>query len=91
MKILRAALLKRQNVKWYVTMQVRFKKEKKDQTKMVESYFHGRCHIALKIEDLEQSKKDSNKKIMTSFLLYQRQGSNRTIDKIIGLTLNIAK
>lgn len=72
-------------------MQVRFKKEKKDQTEMVEPYFHGRCHIALKVEDFEQSIIDSNKKIMPSFLEYQRQGSNWTLDKIIGLTLNIAK
>lgn len=72
-------------------MQVRFKKEKKDQTEIVEPYFHERCHIAIKVEALEQSIKDSNKKIMTSFLEYQRQGSNWTFDKIIGLTLNIAK
>lgn len=63
MKILRAALLKRQNVKWYLTMQVRFKKEKKDQTEMVEPYFHGRCHIALKVEDLEQSIKTATKRL----------------------------
>lgn len=51
MTILRAVLLKRQNVKWYLTMQVRFKKEKEDMTEMVEPYFHGRCHIAFKVED----------------------------------------
>lgn len=28
---------------------------------------------------------------MTSFLEYQRQGSNWTLDKILGLTLNVAK
>lgn len=91
LKILRTVLLKRQNVKWYLTLQARFKKEKKDKMELVEPYFHGRCHIALKVEDLVQSLRDSNKKIMTSFLEYQRQGSNWTLDKIIGLTLNIAK
>ena len=90
-KTLKAVLLKRQSVKWYLTMQVRFIKEKKDQTETVESHFHGRCHVALKLEDLEQSLQDSNKKIMTSFLEYQRQGSNWTLDKVIGLTLNVAK
>lgn len=39
---------------------------------MVDSNFH----IALKVEDLEQSIKYSNKKIMTSFLENPRQGSN---------------
>lgn len=29
----------------------------------VEPHFHGRCHVALKVEDLEQSLKDSNKNI----------------------------
>lgn len=57
---------------------------------MVDPYFHGRCHIALKVKDLEQSIKDSSKTVMTSFLEYQRQGSNWTLDKIILLTLNIA-
>lgn len=90
-KILRVVLLKRQSVKWYLTMQARFKKEKKDQTETVEPHFHGRCHVALKVDDLEQSLQDSNKKIMTSFLEYQRQGSNWTLDKVIGLTLNVAK
>jgi hypothetical protein len=91
MKILRTVLMKRQNVKWYLTMQARFKKEKKDQTEKVEPHFHGRCHVALKAEDLEQSLRDSIKKIMTSFLEYQRQGSNWILDKVMGLTLNVAK
>lgn len=90
-KILRAVLLKRQSVKWYLAMQARFKKEKKDQTETTEPHFHGRCHIALKVDDLEQSLQESIKKIMTSFLEYQRQGSNWTLDKVIGLTLNVAK
>ena len=84
-------MLKRQSIKWYLIMQVRFKKEKKDQTETVEPHFHGRCHVALKVDDLEQSLQDSDKKIMTSFLEYQRQGSNWTLDKVIGgLTLNYA-
>ena len=70
----------------------RFKKEK-DQTETGEPLFHGRCHVALKVDDLEQSLQNSNKKIMTSFLDYQRQSSNWTLDKVtcIGLTLNITK
>ena len=90
-KILRTVLLKRQSIKWYLIMQVRFKKEKKDRTETVEPHFHGRCHVALKVDDLEQSLQDSNKKIMTSFLEYQRQGSNWTLDKVMGLTINVAK
>ena len=84
-------MLKRQSIKWYLIMQVRFKKEKKDQTETVEPHFHGRCHVALKVDDLEQSLQDSDKKIMTSFLEYQRQGSNWTLDKVMGLTINVAK
>lgn len=68
-------------------MQVCFKKEKKDQTETMEPHFHGRCHIALKVDDLEQSLQDSIKKILE----YQRQGSNWTLVKIIELTLNVTK
>jgi hypothetical protein len=72
-------------------MQVRFTKEKKDATETVEPYFHGKCHVALKMEDLDKSLQESNKKIMTSFLEYQREGSNWTLDKVIELSLNVAK
>lgn len=84
-------MLKRRSVKWYLTMQARFKKEKKDQTETVEPHFHGRCHVALKVEYLEKSLQDSSKKTMTSFLDYPRQGSNWILNKVVGLTLNVAK
>lgn len=52
------------------------------------THFHERCHVTFKVDDLEQSLEDSNKKILTSFLENQRKGSNWTLDKIIGHTVN---
>jgi hypothetical protein len=57
-KTLKVALQKRQSTKWYLTMQVRFTKEKKDATETVEPHFHGKCHVALKMEDVDKQQEN---------------------------------
>lgn len=62
------------------------------EVKHARSFFHGECHIYLNNEDLDKSLQDSIKKIMTSFLEYQRKGRNfLKLDKVIELQLNVAK
>lgn len=51
-------------------MQVPFTTKTKDATETMEPHFHGKYSLALKIEDLEQTLKENNKKNMTSFLEY---------------------
>ena len=87
-KILRTVLLKSQSIKWYLTMQVRFKKEKKRSDGNGGTQPPWTLPCCLKSRWFG-SLQDSNKKILTSFLKYQRQGSNWTLDNI-GLTINVA-
>lgn len=62
-------------------MQVPFTTKTKDATETMEPHFHGKCSLALKIEDLEHTLKENNKKNMTSFLEYQRKGNNWTLSE----------
>ena len=78
-------------VKWYLSIQVQFKKEKKEEIETVEPHFRGNCQIALKPEDIQKGVEDSVKKIHTSFAEYQRQGSNWSLDHVINVTLNMAR
>lgn len=54
-----------------------------------EPFFHGRCHIVLKKEDIETALRESIMKIVNSFLEYQRGGSNWTLDKVLGVNIHI--
>ncbi|KAK3084100.1 hypothetical protein FSP39_008173 [Pinctada imbricata] len=42
------------------------------------------------MEDIDMVIKESMKKIMTSFIEYQREGSNWTLDKVLQIDINIA-
>ncbi|KAK3103044.1 hypothetical protein FSP39_016008 [Pinctada imbricata] len=88
--LLKKALLKRRGMKVYITMQVRFSKQRGDQVETTDPFFHGRCHIILKMEDIDMAIKESMKKIMTSFVEYQREGSNWSLDKVLEININIA-
>ena len=89
--LLREELKKRLRIKFYITLQVRFNKIKGDQVQTTDPFFHGRCHVVLKKEDIEFSLRESMKKIFTSFLEYQREGSNWALDKVLGVNLHIVK
>ena len=84
--ILKEELKKRQRIKFYITMQVRLTKTKGNQVELMEPFFHGRCHVLLKKEDIEESIRESMKKIFTSFLEFQREGSNWSLDKLLEST-----
>jgi hypothetical protein len=43
------------------------------------------------MEDIEEGMKESIKKMYNSFIEYQRQGSNWTIDKVVGVTIHMAR
>ena len=43
-QILKDEIRKRQRIKFYITLQVRFTKNKGDQVEITEPYFHGKCH-----------------------------------------------
>ena len=83
--------IKNGGVKWYLSIQVQFKKDKKDVIETVEPHFRGKCQIALKPDDIKKGFEDSVKKIHTSFMEYQRQGSNCALDHVMNATLNMAK
>ena len=51
-QILKDKIRKRQRIKFYITLQVRFTKNKGDQVETTEPYFHGKCHALLKVEDM---------------------------------------
>ena len=89
-KILKEELRKRRMFKFYITIQVRFTKNKGDQVEITQPYFHGKCHILLKTEDKEGAIRESFKKIINSFIEYQREGSNWTLDKVLGVNIHTA-
>lgn len=88
-RILKEELAKRRRIKFYLTLQVRFTKTRGDQVETAEPFFHGRCHIVLKKEDIETALRESIMKIVNSFLEYQREGSNWTLDKVLGVNIHI--
>ena len=73
----------------YITLQVRFTKTKGDRIEVAEPFFHGQCHIVLKEDDIEQALRESIMKIINSFIEYQREGSNWTLDKVIRTNIHI--
>ena len=89
--LLREVLKKRLRIKFYITLQVRFSKTKGDQVQTTDPFFHDRCHVVLKKEDIEFSLRESMKKIFSSILEYQREGSNWTLDKVLGVNVHIVK
>ena len=88
--ILKDEIKKRQRIKFYITLQVRFTKNKGNQTEITEPYFHGKCHALLKVEDMEEAIRESFMKIINLFIEYQREGSNWTLDKVISVNIHMA-
>ena len=79
------------SVKWYLSIQVQFKKDKNDRLETVEPHFRGKCQMAIKPEDIADGFQESVKKIHTSFTEYQRQGSNWVLDHVMNISLKMAK
>jgi hypothetical protein len=87
--ILKEERTKRKRMKIYLTLQVRFTKSRGDQVEVAEPHFHGRCHIVLNNQDIEHALRESIMKMVNSFVEYQREGSNWTLDKVLGININI--
>ena len=56
-----------------------------------EQHVRGKCQRALKFEDIDEGLSESIKKMFNSFIEYQRQGSNWTVDKVVDLTMHMAR
>ena len=79
------------SIKWYLSLQVQFSKPKGDTKEQVSPHFRGNCQISLKSADIEENLQDSIKKIHSSFIEYQRQGSNWTLDKVLKIKIHLVK
>ncbi|VDI38828.1 Hypothetical predicted protein [Mytilus galloprovincialis] len=66
-------------------------RRKEDAIETAEPHFRGKCQTSLKLEDIDAGLKESIKKMYTSFIEYQRQGSNWTVDKVVDLTIHMAR
>lgn len=78
-------------MKFYLTLQVRFTKTRGDQVKVAEPHFHGRCHIVLNNQDIKHAFRESIIKIMNSFIEYQREGSTKALDKVLGVNIHVVQ
>ena len=58
-QILKDEIRKRQRIKFYITLQFRLTKNKGDQVEITEPFFHGKCHVLLKVEDMEEAIRES--------------------------------
>ena len=79
------------SIKWYLSLQVQFSKPNGDTKEQVSPHFRGNCQISLKSADIEENLQDSIKKIHSSFIEYQRQGSNWTLDKVLKIKIHLVK
>ncbi|XP_071085832.1 uncharacterized protein [Haliotis cracherodii] len=89
--ILKKAVTEKGAMKWYLAIKVKMTRRRGDMIDTAEPVFRGKCQTALKWEDLEEGMRGSIKKIYTSFIEYQREGSNWTVDKVLDLIIHTAK
>ena len=66
-------------------------KPKGEITEQVTPHFRGNCQIGLKEADIEEGLQKSIKKIYSSFIEYQRQGSNWTLDKVLKIKIHLVR
>ena len=89
--VLKNAIRERGAVKWYMSMKVKMSRKQGDKTETVEPHFRGKCQTALKWEDLDEVMQESIKKVYSSFIEYQRRGSNWTVEYVVDLTIHMAR
>lgn len=78
-------------IKWYMSMKMRMSRTNGELQETAEPYFRGKCQTSLKVEDIDVGLKESIDKMNTAFSNYQCRGSNWTADKVIDLTINMAR
>lgn len=91
MERLMIALKKKKAIKYYIVMKVSFSRAKDNNIEHATPFFRGQCQISLKAEDVEDGIQQSFMKIINSFIEYQRNGSNWTLEKILEIHLHITK
>jgi hypothetical protein len=89
--VIKKVIKERGAIKWYLSMKIKMSRRKGDETETAEPHFLGKCQTSLKFEDIDEGLKESIKKMYTSFIEFQRQGSNWTIDKVVNLTIHMAR
>ena len=72
-------------------MKIKLSRRKGKEVETAEPHFSGKCQTALKFEDIDESLNESIKKMFNFFIEYQRQGSNWTVDKVVDLTIHMAR
>ena len=80
--VIKQAIKERGGIKWYLSKKVKMTRRKGEENEKTEPHFRGKCQTSLKFEDIDEGMKESIKKIYNSFIEFQRQGSNWTIDKM---------
>ena len=89
--VIKKAIKERGAIKWYLPIKITMSRRKGDENETAEPHFRGKCQTRLKFEDINERLKESIKKMYTSFIEFQRQGSNWTIDKVVNLTIHMAR
>ncbi|CAG2208278.1 unnamed protein product [Mytilus edulis] len=89
--VIKRKIKEKGRLKWYLSMKVKMSRRKEDAIETAEPHFRGKCQTSLKLEDIDVGLKESIKKMYTSFIEYQRQGSNWTVDKVVYLTIHMAR
>ena len=74
-----------------MSLKLKMSRRKGDDMETAEPHFRGKCQTALKIEDIEEGMNESIKKMYNSFIAYQRQGSNWTVDKVVDVTIHMVR
>ena len=72
-------------------MTIQMTRRVEDGVESAEPHFRGKCQTSLKFEDIDEGLKESIKKMYTSFIEFHRQGSHWTIDKVVNLTIHMAR
>ena len=78
----------RGGIKWYLAMKIKLSRRKGETS---EQHVRGKCQRALKFEDIDEGFSESIKKMSNSLIEYQWQGSNWTVDKVVDLTMHMAR
>ena len=89
--VIKQAIKERGGIKWYVSMRIKMSRRKEEEIETAEPHFRGKCQTSLKFEDIDEGLRESIKKMFNSFIEYQRQGSNWTVDKVVDLTVHMAR
>jgi len=72
-------------------MTIQMTRRVEDWVESAEPHFRGKCQTSLKFEDIDEGLKESIKKMYTSFIEFQRQGSNWSIDNVVNRTIHMAR